>query len=32
MAEDCFQLLKIPVDRVAQVVVNSTEKHFGSMS
>ncbi|KAI5568769.1 hypothetical protein BDE02_12G035300 [Populus trichocarpa] len=29
MAEDCFQLLKIPVDRVAQVVVNSTEKHFG---
>ncbi|KAJ6888282.1 outer envelope protein 64 [Populus alba x Populus x berolinensis] len=29
MADDCFQLLKIPVDRVAQVVVNSTEKHFG---
>uniref|UniRef100_A0A6M2F9M0 Amidase domain-containing protein n=1 Tax=Populus davidiana TaxID=266767 RepID=A0A6M2F9M0_9ROSI len=29
MADDCFELLKIPVDRVAQVVVNSTEKHFG---
>ncbi|KAJ6748987.1 AMIDASE 1 [Salix purpurea] len=29
MADDCFQLLKIPVDRVSQVVVNSTEKHFG---
>ncbi|KAJ6977034.1 outer envelope protein 64, chloroplastic [Populus alba] len=29
MADDCFQLLKIPVDRVAQVVFNSTEKHFG---
>ncbi|CAK7349587.1 unnamed protein product [Dovyalis caffra] len=29
MADDCFQLLNIPVDRVAQVVINSTEKHFG---
>ncbi|KAB5531778.1 hypothetical protein DKX38_018448 [Salix brachista] len=29
MADDCFQSLKIPVDRVSQVVVNSTEKHFG---
>ncbi|KAI9380994.1 hypothetical protein POPTR_015G038600v4 [Populus trichocarpa] len=29
MADDCFQLLKIPVDRIAQVVVKSTEKHFG---
>ncbi|KAF9671309.1 hypothetical protein SADUNF_Sadunf12G0034000 [Salix dunnii] len=29
MADDCFQLLKIPVDRVSQAVVNSTEKHFG---
>ncbi|KAJ6411264.1 hypothetical protein OIU84_007928 [Salix udensis] len=29
MADDCFQSLKIPVDRVSQVVVKSTEKHFG---
>jgi hypothetical protein len=31
IADDCFQLLKIPVDRVAQVVIKSTEKLFGSM-
>ncbi|XVF50476.1 hypothetical protein PTKIN_Ptkin04bG0104500 [Pterospermum kingtungense] len=29
LADDCFQLLKIPIDRVSQVVINSTEKHFG---
>ncbi|XP_022738462.1 outer envelope protein 64, chloroplastic-like isoform X3 [Durio zibethinus] len=29
LADDCFQLLKIPMDRVSQVVINSTEKHFG---
>ncbi|KAA8541355.1 hypothetical protein F0562_025326 [Nyssa sinensis] len=29
IADDCFQLLKIPVDRVAQVVVKTTEKLFG---
>ncbi|XP_059643101.1 outer envelope protein 64, chloroplastic [Cornus florida] len=29
IADDCFQLLKIPVDRVAQVVIKSTEKQFG---
>ncbi|GLU12900.1 hypothetical protein SLE2022_295560 [Rubroshorea leprosula] len=29
VADDCFQLLKIPVDRVAQVVIKSTEKLFG---
>ncbi|CAL5445276.1 unnamed protein product [Camellia sinensis] len=29
IADDCFQLLKIPVDRVAQVVIKSTEKIFG---
>ncbi|KAG6745768.1 hypothetical protein POTOM_050275 [Populus tomentosa] len=29
MADDCFQSLKFPVDRIAQVVVKSTEKHFG---
>lgn len=29
IADDCFQLLKIPVDRVAQVVIKSTEKLFG---
>ncbi|KAF5445510.1 hypothetical protein F2P56_034557 [Juglans regia] len=29
IADDCFQLLKISVDRVAQVVIKSTEKLFG---
>lgn len=30
-ADDCFQQLRIPVDRVYQVVLKSTEKLFGSM-
>lgn len=30
IAEDCFQLLKISVDRVVQVVVKATEKLYGS--
>lgn len=30
IADDCFQLLKIPIDRVVQVVVKSTEKLYGS--
>nr|DAD32116.1 TPA_asm: hypothetical protein HUJ06_010967 [Nelumbo nucifera] len=29
IADDCFQLLKIPSNRVAQVVIKSTEKLFG---
>ncbi|XP_058108103.1 translocon at the outer membrane of chloroplasts 64 isoform X1 [Magnolia sinica] len=29
IADDCFQLLKIPTSRVAQVVTKSTEKLFG---
>ncbi|XP_062158061.1 translocon at the outer membrane of chloroplasts 64 isoform X2 [Alnus glutinosa] len=29
IADDCFQLLKIPVDKVVQVVIKSTEKLFG---
>ncbi|MBA0559297.1 hypothetical protein Golob_016264, partial [Gossypium lobatum] len=29
LADDCFELLKIPKDRISQVVTNSTEKHFG---
>ncbi|KAJ4961745.1 hypothetical protein NE237_021655 [Protea cynaroides] len=29
IADDCFQLLKIPVDRVSQVVIRSTENLFG---
>ncbi|XP_050212445.1 outer envelope protein 64, chloroplastic [Mercurialis annua] len=29
IADDCFQLLKIPADRIAQVVIKSTEKCFG---
>ncbi|OAY46519.1 outer envelope protein 64, chloroplastic [Manihot esculenta] len=29
ISEDCFQLLKIPVDRIMQVVIKSTEKLFG---
>ncbi|KAG6627638.1 hypothetical protein CIPAW_15G143400 [Carya illinoinensis] len=29
IADDCFQHLKIPVDRVAQVVIKSTEMLFG---
>ena len=31
IADDCFQLSKIAVDRVSQVVIKSTEKLFGSM-
>lgn len=31
LADDCFELLKIPKDRISQVVTNSTERHFGSM-
>lgn len=30
IADDCFQLLKSPKNRVAQVVIRSTEKLFGS--
>ncbi|KAI4319227.1 hypothetical protein MLD38_032854 [Melastoma candidum] len=29
IADDCFQLLKVPIDRVVQVVVKSTEKLYG---
>ncbi|KAJ4713537.1 outer envelope protein 64, chloroplastic-like [Melia azedarach] len=29
IADDCFELLKVPVDRVVQVVTKSTEKLFG---
>ncbi|KAF8389993.1 hypothetical protein HHK36_024513 [Tetracentron sinense] len=29
IADDCFQLLKIPASRVAHVVIRSTEKLFG---
>ncbi|KAH9763448.1 Outer envelope protein 64 [Citrus sinensis] len=29
IADDCFELLKIPADRVVQVVIKSTEKLFG---
>ncbi|OAY32162.1 outer envelope protein 64, chloroplastic [Manihot esculenta] len=29
IVDDCFQLLKFPVDRVIQVVIKSTEKLFG---
>ncbi|KAI9174424.1 hypothetical protein LWI28_017035 [Acer negundo] len=29
LADDCFELLKIPTDRVDRVVVKSTEKLFG---
>ena len=31
IADDCFQEVKIPVDRIVQVVIKSTEKLFGSM-
>uniref|UniRef100_A0A2P2LT83 Toc64 family protein n=1 Tax=Rhizophora mucronata TaxID=61149 RepID=A0A2P2LT83_RHIMU len=31
IADDCFQLIKMPVERVSQVVIKSTEKVFGSM-
>ena len=31
IADDCFQLLNIPGDKVAQAVIKSTEKLFGSM-
>lgn len=31
IADDCFQQVKIPVDRIVQVVTKSTEKLFGSM-
>ncbi|XP_077230163.1 amidase 1-like [Tasmannia lanceolata] len=30
IADDCFQLLSIPSDRVAQVLIKSVEKLFGS--
>ncbi|WCJ42077.1 Glutamyl-tRNA(Gln) amidotransferase subunit A [Euphorbia peplus] len=29
IADDCFQLLKIPADRISEVVIKSTEKIFG---
>ncbi|KAM1398404.1 hypothetical protein ACFX2I_015861 [Malus domestica] len=29
IADDCFQEVKIPVDRIVQVVIKSTEKLFG---
>ncbi|XP_026386779.1 outer envelope protein 64, chloroplastic-like [Papaver somniferum] len=29
IADDCFELLKIPVNRIAQVVIKSSEKLFG---
>ena len=29
LADGCFQLLKIPMDRVLQLVINSIEKHIG---
>ncbi|KAF2317493.1 hypothetical protein GH714_023027 [Hevea brasiliensis] len=29
ISDDCFQLLKIPIDRVVQAVIKSTEKLFG---
>ncbi|KAM7479639.1 hypothetical protein LguiA_027852 [Lonicera macranthoides] len=29
IADDCFQLMKIPIDKVTQVVIKSTEKLFG---
>lgn len=31
IADDCFQLSKIPATRLTQVVVKSAEKIFGSM-
>ena len=31
LADDYFQLQKIPVDRITQVVIKSAEKLFGSM-
>lgn len=31
IADDCFQLSKIPIARLTQVVIKSTEKMFGSM-
>lgn len=30
IADDCLQQVKVPTNRIAQVVVKSTEKHFGS--
>ena len=30
IADDCFKLSKIPVDRLTQVVIKSTETLFGS--
>lgn len=30
IADDCFQLVKVPADRIVQVVIKSTEKVFGS--
>lgn len=32
IADDCFQLSKVPADRVTQVVIKSIEKLYGSMS
>ena len=29
IAEDCFKLLNIPIDRVKQILVKSIEKSFG---
>lgn len=31
IADDCFQLSKIPANRIIRVVTKSTEKLFGSM-
>ena len=31
IADDCFQHLRVPLDRSSQVVIKSTEKLFGSM-
>lgn len=30
LADDSFQLLKIPTDRISQVVIKATEKLYGS--
>ncbi|KAK4768464.1 hypothetical protein SAY87_003605 [Trapa incisa] len=29
LADDCFQLLKVPTDRICQVVIKATEKLYG---
>lgn len=31
IADDCFQLSKVPADRMTQVVMKSIEKLYGSM-